>query len=201
MRIKICGITRVEDAALAVELGADFIGLNFYPPSPRYVELERAREIRDTVGGRCRVVGVFVNAPREFIAERLAALALDLIQFHGDEDEAALDGWEVPTIRALRLKSIEKGLPFPPTRADYLLLDRFHPELFGGTGQALPLDYLLGLDLSRVFISGGLTPANVAAAVALKPYAVDVASGVESAPGVKHDGKLRSFFRNAKSSR
>ncbi len=201
VRIKICGLTRIEDAALAADLGADFIGLNFHPPSPRYVELERARAIRDAVAERCRVVGVFVNARREFIAERVTALHLDLIQFHGDEDEAALDGWAVPTIRALRLKPIENGAPFPPTRADYLLLDRFHPELFGGTGQTLPLEHLLGHDLSRVFISGGLTPANVAAAAALNPYAVDVASGVESAPGVKHHGKLRSFFRNAKSSR
>jgi phosphoribosylanthranilate isomerase len=201
MRIKICGITRVEDAVLAAELGADFIGLNFYPPSPRYLDLERAGEIREAVAGRCRVVGVFVNAPREFIAERLAALALDLIQFHGDEDEAALEGWSVPTIRAIRLKPGEQGAQFPPTRADYRLLDRFDPELFGGTGRTIPLELLRGRDLSRVFISGGLTPDNVAAAVALNPYAVDVASGVESAPGVKHDGKLRSFFRNANFSR
>ena len=201
VRIKICGLTRIEDAALAAELGADFIGLNFHPPSPRYVEIERALAIRDAVAGRCRLVGVFVNARREFIAERLAALRLDLIQFHGDEDEAALEGWSVPTIRALRLKPEANGAPFPPTRADYLLLDRFHPELFGGTGRPLPLEHLREHDLSRVFISGGLTPENVAAAIALNPYAVDVASGVESSPGVKHDAKLRSFFRNAKSSR
>lgn len=199
--IKICGLTRVEDAVLAAELGADFIGLNFHPPSPRYVELERAPAIREAVAGRCRVVGVFVNAEREFIAARVTALQLDLIQFHGDEDEAALEGWTVPTIRALRLKPNENGAPFAPTRADYRLLDRFHPELFGGTGRTLSFEALAGRDLSRVFISGGLTPENVAAAVALNPYAVDVASGVESAPGVKHDGKLRSFFRNAKSSR
>jgi phosphoribosylanthranilate isomerase len=199
VRIKICGIARVEDATLAADLGADFIGLNFYPPSPRYVELERAGKIREAVAGRCRVVGVFVNAAREFIAERVTELRLDLIQFHGDEDEAALEGWSVPTIRALRLRAPENGAPFPPTRADYLLLDRFHPELFGGTGRTLPLESLAGRDLSRVFVSGGLTPENVAAVVALNPYAVDVASGVESAPGVKHDGKLRSFFRHAKS--
>lgn len=199
--IKICGLTRVEDAVLAAELGADFIGLNFHPPSPRYVELGRAVAIREAVAGRCRVVGVFVNAERDFIAARITALHLDLIQFHGDEDEAALEGWTVPTIRALRLKPNENGASFPPTRADYRLLDRFHPELFGGTGRRLPLEAFGGGDLSRVFISGGLTPENVAEAMALKPYAVDVASGVESAPGVKHDGKLRSFFRNAKSSR
>jgi phosphoribosylanthranilate isomerase len=201
VKIKICGVTRVEDALLAAELGADFIGLNFHPPSPRYVDLERALAIRNAVAGRARVVGVFVNAAREFIAERAAALRLDLIQFHGDEDEAALAGWGVPTIRAIRLKPEDNGAPFPATRADYLLLDRFHPQLYGGTGRRLALERLRGRDLSRVFISGGLGPGNVAEAAALKPYAVDVASGVESSPGVKHDATLRSFFRNAKSSR
>jgi len=201
VRIEICGLTRIEDAALAVELGADFVGLNFHPPSPRYVDLDRARAIRTAVAGRCRVVGVFVNAPREFIAERMTALGLDLIQFHGDEDEAALEGWGVPIIRALRLRPDDHGAPLPSTRADYILLDRFHPELYGGTGKTLTLESLRGRDLSRVFISGGLTPDNVAAAAALGPFAIDVASGVESSPGVKHDAKLRSFFRNAKSSR
>jgi phosphoribosylanthranilate isomerase len=201
VKIKICGLTRVEDAMLAAELGADFIGLNFHPPSPRYVELERALAIRTAVAGRSRVVGVFVNAEREYIAERVAVLKLDLLQFHGDEDEAALEGWTVPTIRAIRLKPEDNGVAFPATRADYLLLDRFHPQLFGGTGRTLALERLRGRDLSRVFISGGLTPDNVAAAVALNPYSVDVAGGVESSPGVKHDATLRSFFRNAKSSR
>jgi phosphoribosylanthranilate isomerase len=198
VKIKICGITRVEDAMLAVELGADFIGLNFYPPSLRYVELDRARELRTAVVDRCCIVGVFVNASREYIAERMTALGLDLIQFHGDEDEAALEGWGVPTIRAIRLRPEDYSAPFPPTRADYILIDRFHPQLYGGTGRTITLEGLRGRDLSRVFISGGLTPDTVAAAVALNPFAVDVASGVELAPGVKHDAKLRSFFRNAK---
>ncbi len=199
VRIKICGITRVADALLAVEYGANILGLNFYPPSPRGLSLARAIEIRDAIGDRCSVAGVFVNATREYVAERLDRLRLDLLQFHGDEDDAAMHGWPVKVIRALRLK---EGAAFHPNLrgdADYCLIDTFHPALFGGTGQVRPLDALAGSDLSRTFISGGLSPSNVAAAVKLKPFGVDVASGVESAPGIKDAGKLRSFIENAKS--
>jgi len=201
VRIKICGITRVEDALAAVALGADMIGLNFYPPSPRSLTLEHAQEIRHAIGRRCEVVGVFVNADREYIAERLGALRLDLLQFHGDEDEAALAHWPVRTIRAVRLRGEPPADLITRTRADYVLLDTFHPQLFGGTGKTCQLDGLKDLDLSRIFISGGLTPENVAEAAALRPYAVDVASGVESAPGIKDRLKLRSFIVNAKPTR
>jgi phosphoribosylanthranilate isomerase len=200
VRIKICGVTRVEDAELAIALGADMIGLNFYPPSPRSITLERAIEIRGAIGLRCRVVGVFVNATREYIGERLREAGLDLLQFHGDEDEGALAGWPVKVIRALRLRATPAEL-IARTAADYVLLDTFHPELFGGTGRTRPLAGLENLDLGRVFISGGLTPDNVAEAAALKPFAVDVASGVEAAPGIKDPSKLRSFIANAKSAR
>ncbi len=200
VRIKICGVTRVEDAELAAALGADLIGLNFYPPSPRCLSLERAGEIKRTIAGRSRLVGVFVNASRDYVEERRRELALDMLQFHGDEDEDALSGWPVPVIRALRLKGGVRADLIRRTRADYLLLDAFHPALFGGTGQALPFHELKRLDLKRIFISGGLRPDNVAEAVALAPYGVDVASGVESAPGIKDHAKLRSFIVNAKSS-
>jgi phosphoribosylanthranilate isomerase len=201
VRIKICGITRVEDAACAVALGADVIGLNFYPPSPRAITLNRAHEIRDFVGARCEVAGVFVNADRAYIEEHLEALKLDLLQFHGDEDDAALRGWPVKVIRALRLKDGESAARLSRGSADYYLIDSFHPALFGGTGRARSLDALAGCDLSRAYISGGLSPDNIAAAVALKPFGVDVASGVESAPGIKDAARLRSFIANAKSAR
>jgi len=199
VRIKICGITRVEDARCAVELGADVIGLNFYPPSPRAISLEQAQAIRDAIGARCEVAGVFVNAPRGYIGERLSALRLDLLQFHGDEDDAAIRGWPVKVIRALRLKDDAAPDALARGSADYLLLDAFHPALYGGAGRARPLDALAGYDLSRVYISGGLAPDNVAAAARLKPYGVDVASGVESAPGIKDAARMRSFITNAKS--
>jgi len=201
VRVKICGVTRIEDAAAAIALGAEMIGLNFYPPSPRCLTIDRAREIRRAIGRRALAAGVFVNASRDYVCERLSELDLDLIQFHGDEDESALAGWPVKVIRAFRLRADAPDAVLPATIADYVLLDTFHPGLYGGTGQARPLAGLERFDLSRVFISGGLTPANVAAAAALNPFAVDVASGVESAPGIKDPAKLRSFIANAKSSR
>src|SRR5690349_5097424 len=201
VKVKICGITRTEDARAAVEFGADLLGLNFYAPSPRSVSLEQARAIRDAIDARHKVVGVFVNAAREYVDERVREVRLDFLQFHGDEPDSMMKGWPVPVIRALRLAP---GATFDPRRdfaADYILLDTFHPSLYGGTGKGRPLSELRGIDLARVFISGGLTPDDVAEAAALAPYAVDVASGVESAPGIKDHHKLRRFIENAKSAR
>jgi len=222
VQVKVCGVTRVEDVEIAIALGAEMIGLNFYPPSPRCLSIERARTLCGAIAGRAIAIGVFVNASRDYIEERRRELRLDMLQFHGDEDEGALRGWPVKVIRALRLRVNDplattpvasSQTPasaassvcnraselWPKSIADYLLLDTYHPGLYGGSGQARPLDGLERLDLTRVFLSGGLTPANVAAAAALKPYAVDVASGVESAPGIKDHDKLRSFIANAKS--
>jgi phosphoribosylanthranilate isomerase len=200
-KVKICGITRAEDARAAADFGADLLGLNFYAPSPRSVMLDRAREIRDAIDGRQKVIGVFVNASREYVEERLREVRLDLLQFHGDEPDAMMKGWHVPVIRALRLAPSARFDPHRDFAADYVLLDTFHPALYGGTGKGRSLSDLRGLDLSRVFISGGLTPDDVAEAAALSPYAVDVASGVECAPGIKDHHKLRRFIENAKSAR
>jgi phosphoribosylanthranilate isomerase len=201
VRVKICGVTRVEDARAAIEFGADLIGLNFYAPSPRCVSLARACEIREAIDSHCMVVGVFVNATREFVAECLAEVRLDLLQFHGDEPASMLAGWPVPVVRALRLKNGERFEPIANASSIYTLLDTFHPGLYGGTGAKRPLSDLRGFDLTRVFISGGLDPDNVHEAAALSPYAVDVASGVESAPGIKDHDQLRRFIRNAKFAR
>jgi phosphoribosylanthranilate isomerase len=200
-RIKICGITRTEDAELAVALGADLIGLNFYRPSPRAVAMERARNIREVIGNRCEVVGVFVNAARNYIDEVARELRLDSLQFHGDEDDDAISGWPLKVIRALRSASVPSVDEIEHCKADYVLLDTWHPRLFGGTGQSRPLEGLDGLALGRVILSGGLNPDNVARTAVLHPYAVDVASGIESAPGIKDPVKLRSFILNAKSAR
>lgn len=201
VKVKICGITRVEDALAAIDFGADMIGVNFYAPSPRCVSLDRAREIREAVPEAHKVVGVFVNAAREFIMDCLEQVRLDLLQFHGDEAESFVEGWAVPVIRAQRLKIGEEFRPAQSASSIYTLLDTFHPGLYGGTGAKRPLSDLRGRDLTRVFISGGLDPDNVREAADLLPYAVDVASGVESTPGVKDHTKLRRFIRNAKSAR
>jgi phosphoribosylanthranilate isomerase len=200
VRVKICGVTTPQDARLAVECGADMIGLNFHKPSPRYVDRERAYRIREAIGASALVVGLFVNAERAQIEECRRGLGLDMIQFHGDEDESAITGWPVKVIRALRVKA-DMSEADCTTGADYRLLDTFHPGLYGGTGNRLGVAWLEAADLSRTILAGGLTPENVAEAAALKPYAVDVAGGVESTPGVKDPVKLRSFIANAKSSR
>jgi phosphoribosylanthranilate isomerase len=199
VRVKICGVTRVEDARAAARLGAEMVGVNFYTKSPRSVTLARACEIRAALNSGCRLVGVFVNASRARVEQVRAEAKLDLLQFHGDESDEFIRGWPVPVIRALRLKPGEAP-DFARVAADYVLVDTFHPGLYGGTGRARPLMELRGRDLSRVFISGGLNPDNVGEAAALAPYAVDTASGVESSPGVKDHHKLRRFIENAKSS-
>jgi phosphoribosylanthranilate isomerase len=201
VKVKICGITRVEDARAAIEYGADMIGVNFYAPSPRAVSIERAREIRDAFDAAHKVVGVFVNASREFVTRCIEAVGLDLLQFHGDEPESFFEEWEVPVIRAIRMKDGEIFDPVAYPSSIYTLLDTFHPGFYGGTGAKRQLSDLRGLDLTRSIISGGLNPDNVCEAVELSPYAVDVASGVESAPGIKDHDKLRRFIRNAKSAR
>ena len=200
VRVKICGVTRVDDARAAIAAGADMIGLNFYAKTPRYIEIDRASEIREAVGARATIVGVFVNAERDYINDRLRAAALDMIQFSGDEDDAGLAGWPVPTIVTRRVRATE-AVSIAPNRADYVLLDAFDANLLGGTGCRIALDQLRRIDLSRAFVAGGLNPDNVAEVAALGPYAVDCASGVESSPGVKDHDKIRSFVANAKRAR
>lgn len=177
------------------------IGLNFYAPSPRFVSLDAARQVRAAVSSRVRVVGVFVNAPRSYIEERVRELRLDLIQFSGDEDSAAIAGWNLPVIKALRIGHDAHDFGLRNLDCDYAMLDAFDANLYGGTGRRIASDFMRGLDLSRTFVAGGLTPDNVAEVAVLRPYAVDVASGVESAPGIKDHAKLRSFILNAKSPR
>jgi phosphoribosylanthranilate isomerase len=200
VRVKICGVTRAEDAIAAIEAGADLIGLNFFEPSPRYISIERARIVRDAIGARAKVVGVFVNANRDYIAERLRALSLDLIQFSGDEDDAMLTGWPVPVVVTHRVKAGETG-PIKMRGADFILVDAFDSKLYGGTGCRISLEQLRSLDTSHAFIAGGLTPDNVAEVAALSPYGVDCASGVESSPNIKDHDKIRSFVTNAKRAR
>jgi phosphoribosylanthranilate isomerase len=200
--VKICGVTSAADAALAVRCGADLIGLNFYPPSPRYISLATAREIRAVIPEGVWCVGVFVNAAREFIASLVGQLALRAIQFHGDEEEADLQGWSCATIKAVRVRPDEPLPQWKKFLTDYFLLDTRRPGRYGGTGETFSWEDVAALPaqcMSRLILAGGLTPQNVAAAVrTVRPWAVDVASGVEFAPGRKDPEKLRAFITNAK---
>jgi phosphoribosylanthranilate isomerase len=204
VRVKICGVTNVADAFLAVQYGADIIGLNFYPASPRYVALPVAREIRAVIPPEVWCVGVVVNAQRIHIAALVEELGLDAIQFHGDEEAALMQGWSCLTIQAVRVPT-EGPLPdCSRMLTDYLLLDTHKPGRYGGTGETFPWERLLSLpseQVSRLILAGGLTAENVATAVRIvRPWAVDVASGVELQPGRKDPEKLRAFIHNAKTS-
>src|SRR5260370_25650394 len=151
VRVKICGVTRVDDAVASVEAGADLIGLNFCGASPRYLVIDRARAVREAIGRRIKVVGVFVNASRDYVDERLRALSLDLLQFSGDEDDAMLAGWPVPVIAAYRVKTGESGRVGARV-TDFILVDAFDSKLYGGTGMRISLEQLRNLDTSRAFI-------------------------------------------------
>ena len=199
VRVKICGVTRVQDALLAERLGAWAIGLNFYERSPRAIAPAEAWKIRRRLARRTQAVGIFVNwAPPQVLA-LAQSLRLTWVQLHGDESALALGAIarRLPVIRALRVASRFSFSEFRVHRAASLfLLDAAKPGAYGGTGKTL--DWSLAGQAAaehRIILAGGLTPENVGEAIlTVRPYAVDVASGVESRPGVKDPGRLREFF-------
>lgn len=202
VRVKICGVTNVADALSAVQCGAELIGLNFYPPSPRFVSLPVAREIRAAIPSAVWCVGVFVNAERQEILTCVEQLDLNAIQFHGDENGEVLRDWPCATIKALRVPATGRLPDYSHIPTDYLLLDTYRSGRYGGTGEVFPWEPVSSLpagQLKRLILAGGLTTENVAAAVRMvRPWAVDVASGVELQPGKKDPEKLRAFIHNAK---
>lgn len=195
-RIKICGITSPEDAVAAVEAGADAIGV-VLAPSPRQVSIERAAEIAAAVGPLVPVVGVFVNASEDFVAEATERIGLSYLQFHGDESPERCASAPAPVIRAMRVGTEFDGDTVEPFREHVvaILLDTYDTQVAGGTGttfnwHAVPV--LPGW--VSLFLAGGLNPDNVGAGIAaLRPYAVDVSSGVESAPGIKDHDAIRAL--------
>jgi phosphoribosylanthranilate isomerase len=204
VKVKICGVTRVEDARHAHGAGADFLGVNFWAGSPRVVSVERARAIRDAVPA-ASLVGVFVDAPRDEVERTAEAVGLALLQFHGDEPAAYCRGWTRPVIKAVRVPAGASATALAAPFADvaYVLVDAAVAGRPGGTGVRVAGEALEELSAAglgaRLFLAGGLTPENVAEAVRrVRPFAVDVASGVEQGPGVKDHGKIDRFIRNAK---
>lgn len=197
VRSKICGITRIEDALAAAEAGADAIGLVFYPKSPRAVTVLQARAIIAALPPFITTVGLFVNASRCELNETLDAVALDMLQFHGDETPEECDGYHRPYIKALRVKAGDDIAQACRTyrNARGVLLDTYVEGVPGGTGETF--DWALipdSLD-KPVILAGGLTSANVAQAVAqVRPYAVDVSGGVEKSKGIKDREKILAFM-------
>jgi len=201
--VKICGVTRAEDAEAAVQAGADWIGLNFWPRSRRYVSVARALEVAQAIPGDVKRVGVFVNAPAPTVIETAREVGLDLLQFHGDEDPAYLAGFagRFPFIKALRIRDpIDLRLIDVLQGTDTVLLDA-PTESYGGAGR--PFDWTVARQArthgKRIVLAGGLTPENVGQAVReVRPWGVDAASGVELAPGLKDAEKVRRFVAAAK---
>ena len=198
VRSKICGITRIEDALIAAEAGADAIGLVFYAKSPRSVSIQQARDIVAALPAFVTTVGLFVNASREELNDVLAGVALDLLQFHGDETPAECESYQRPYIKALRVKPGDDiaQLAAPYAKARGILLDTYVPGIPGGTGAAFDWS-LVPRDLPQpVILAGGLSADNVQAAIEkVRPYAVDVSGGVEADKGIKDAAKIRAFMQ------
>ncbi len=200
MKVKVCGITSLEDALAAVSEGVDALGFNFYPSSPRYVDPERVRGIVSRLPPFVVSVGLFVNVPEPREVERIArAASVQVLQLHGDETPefcGELSAW--PLVKVLRIGegSIPGGFERYPVSA--FLLDTRDDNLFGGTGRTF--DWSLAAQIHKVrpiILAGGLKPQNVARAIrAVRPYAVDVCSGVEAEPGKKDHRKLKALFDN-----
>jgi len=200
MKVKICGITSLDDALHACSCGADALGFVFYDKSPRCVTPEAARVIINALPPFVSTVGLFVNEKPQTIRAIAEQCGLDVIQLHGDEGPAACDYAPHRTVKALRVKDAASLEGHTAYRTNALLLDAWSKKAYGGTGETF--NWALAATVARqrpVILAGGLTPENVGAAIsAVRPYAVDVSSGVESAPGVKDRQKLAAFIAAAK---
>lgn len=200
-RIKICGITRVQDAQAAAACGADALGLVFYPESPRHVVLEQALQVAAAAPPFVTLVGLFVNPSAEEIHDVLRRIPLDALQFHGEEEPEFCRQFGRPYLKAVRVRP---GVDLVQCAAHYrgaqgLLLDAYVEGAHGGTGESFDWA-LIPRDLPLpVILSGGLHPGNVARAIRrVRPYAVDVSSGVEIAKGIKDAAKIAAFIKEVK---
>ena len=197
VRVKICGITRIEDALVAVENGADAIGLVFYAASPRNVTISQAQQIANQIPAFVSVVGLFVNAEAGFINDVIANVKLDLLQFHGDETPEECAQYTLPFIKAIRVKAdtnlVQCSNDFSSAKA--LLLDTYTEGVAGGTGHVFDWTLIPKRLAKPLILAGGLTVDNVAQAIAkVGPYAVDVSGGVELSKGIKDAAKIAAFM-------
>jgi phosphoribosylanthranilate isomerase len=201
-RVKICGVTNVADAQAAAEAGADMIGLNFYEKSPRYVSLKAAAAISKQLPPFVMRVGVFVNPEEALVTRAIGECNLSLLQFHGDESSDFCTQFSLMSMKALRVRDAESMNELANFRTDAFLLDAHSKSGLGGTGEQFNWD--LAVEAQKfgkpIFLAGGLTPENVAEAVRkVRPFAVDVSSGVEISPGKKNHAKMKAFIAAAKS--
>ena len=200
-RVKVCGITRIEDGLAATSFGADAIGFVFYAPSPRYVAPTHAREIAVAIAPFVSTVGLFVDADVATVSNVLQTIRLDYLQFHGDESPEYCAQFGVPFLKAIRVKPgvdlLQYAAEFHAAKA--ILLDAFVEGTHGGTGQRFDWQLIPRNLPLPVILSGGLVPGNVTDAIRkVMPWAVDVSSGVEIAKGVKDAGKIEQFMRGVR---
>ena len=201
VQVKICGITNADDALAAVQAGADALGFVFYEPSPRYVSPHAAAEIVRALPPHVVKVGVFANAPDDLVVQAISACGLHILQFHGDEPPEQCGRFGLMSMKAFRVSGPESLAALESYPTDAWLLDAYTPGKLGGTGEVF--NWELAVEAQKtgrpIFLAGGLTPENVAEAVRrVRPYGVDVSSGVEATPGKKDHAKLSAFIRNAK---
>lgn len=199
-RVKICGFTRVEDALLASQQGVDAIGLVFYAPSPRNVNIEQAKAIVDALPPFITKVGLFVNEQQSVIHQILSQVQLDVLQFHGDETPEQCNEIKMPYYKAIRVKEdtnlLQYALDYQNAQA--LLLDTYSEKAVGGTGEVFNWNLVPEQLPKPVILAGGLTAQNVASAITqVNPYAVDVSGGVESSKGIKDKDKMLAFLQAA----
>ena len=197
-RVKICGITRAQDALEVVKQGADAIGLVFYPKSPRNVSAAQAAEIVSKIPAFITVVGLFVDAEPAFVQEVLSVVHLDLLQFHGDETASQCRQYSRPYMKAIRVKTDTNLVQYAADYADAkaLLLDAFAEGVPGGTGLVFDWSLIPQNFPLPIVLAGGLNAENVGVAIEqVRPYAVDVSGGVEASKGIKDAAKIAAFMR------
>ncbi len=196
-RVKICGITRQEDADAVAASGADAIGLNFYPQSPRYIEPATAADMARRVAPFVTITGLFVNAASDVIRSVLESVPVGLLQFHGSEQNSDCVAFGLPFIKSIAMKpgvDVAAAMSAYPDATGFLL-DAWQPETHGGGGKVFNWDDVPASAQRPIILAGGLTPDNVAEAVRrTRPFAVDVSSGVESEPGIKSVSRISEFM-------
>jgi len=201
IKVKICGMTQLKDALFAVEQGVDAVGFIFYKKSPRAVTMKTVREIITKLPPLVDTVGVFVNESAERVNKIADYCGLDLVQLHGEESPAFCRKIHRRVIKAFRVKDLQSIKQLEKFPVSGFLLDTFSDDLHGGTGK--PFDWNLALPAKKmgpVILAGGLTPRNILQAVRqVRPYGVDVCSGVEKSPGIKDLEKVRAFLKNIRS--
>lgn len=198
IKVKICGITNLKDAKAAVDMGADILGFNFYPPSPRFIPPDEALEIINKLPTFVDIAAVFVNAEVEQIKGLTEHGFFNWIQLHGDETPDFCDSlqwFNVKTIKAIRVKNKDAVKAVSSYYTDAVLLDAFDPKRYGGTGETFDWNIIRDIG-KRIFLAGGLNPDNVALAMETGVYGIDACSGLESEPGKKDHKKMKKFFKN-----